>query len=367
MQTFLQSVYFFTSLFSILLSAFLILAHKKLTLHRIFFYLGQYMLFIGIIPLLQLLAFLTFPRTISLKFIISIQMIGAASGYATIRLTNAIKENTINKPFRITAFTIMSLMVSVPIVDLCTHTQLLFSIVSYGVVVSPIMKRIIFPSSIMGLFLGCIFLWRSYLPQKNKNKTLLRPVIIGITILSIFDLYSILDMYRPNNSGLVGIIVLSAGIIQFLIFVFIFIIKCVKQNMLYNLHKKPKQINENLSSEFSESLYKDIKDVIANRELFRLPNFTIEKLAHTMDVSKIIISKVIHEFYGNNFNTFINSFRVEHMKQLLRNDKDSSIMELAIETGFSSRTSLNRIFHQHTGMSPKAYRDSLTDKVWRNK
>ncbi|MEO0469784.1 MAG: helix-turn-helix domain-containing protein, partial [Bacteroidota bacterium] len=57
------------------------------------------------------------------------------------------------------------------------------------------------------------------------------------------------------------------------------------------------------------------------------------------------------------FYDFVNQYRVGHFKLLLRdpNQQHLTILALGLESGFNSKASLNRIFKQHTGLSPREY------------
>jgi two-component system response regulator YesN len=52
--------------------------------------------------------------------------------------------------------------------------------------------------------------------------------------------------------------------------------------------------------------------------------------------------------------TYLNRYRVDHAKALLKNG-DMNLTEIALETGFSSSAYFSRVFRQETGMSPSEY------------
>uniref|UniRef100_UPI0025C5409B helix-turn-helix domain-containing protein n=1 Tax=Lacinutrix sp. TaxID=1937692 RepID=UPI0025C5409B len=71
-----------------------------------------------------------------------------------------------------------------------------------------------------------------------------------------------------------------------------------------------------------------------------------------------------------NFYSFINSYRVLEVQNRIKNlkYKDSKIMAIAFDSGFNSKTSFNRAFKNHTGITPSEYRQNVKKlKVSENK
>jgi len=70
------------------------------------------------------------------------------------------------------------------------------------------------------------------------------------------------------------------------------------------------------------------------------------------------LSWLPNEQTGKNFNTFISHYRTEYFKTLAVDPDNShiSIIGLAYESGFNSKTVFNTFFKKETGMTPKEYR-----------
>jgi AraC-like DNA-binding protein len=88
------------------------------------------------------------------------------------------------------------------------------------------------------------------------------------------------------------------------------------------------------------------------------PELTLIGLASQINMSRNQLSKVINAGAGNNFYHFVNSFRIEEVKELINSDKAKvyTILALARDAGFKSKSTFNSIFKKMTGMTPSEYR-----------
>lgn len=84
---------------------------------------------------------------------------------------------------------------------------------------------------------------------------------------------------------------------------------------------------------------------------------TLKDLANELSCPQRLLSQSINSVSGHSFTYYINAFRVNHLKALLDDPQKQhfTILSLAEESGFNSKTTLVRIFKQHTGMTPSEY------------
>ena len=83
-------------------------------------------------------------------------------------------------------------------------------------------------------------------------------------------------------------------------------------------------------------------------------------MAEALGNSSGYLSQVIREVADSNFTTYVNTFRVEAVKLMLKDDAYASFSLLAIgqEAGFKSKSAFYNTFKKHTGMTPSAYQRS---------
>ena len=88
------------------------------------------------------------------------------------------------------------------------------------------------------------------------------------------------------------------------------------------------------------------------------PEITLPGLAQTLDAPAAHLSRVINELLGKNFFEFINHYRIEAARQRLaaRDAAGEKLITVALECGFNSLSTFNRVFKDLTGRTPSDYR-----------
>ena len=89
-------------------------------------------------------------------------------------------------------------------------------------------------------------------------------------------------------------------------------------------------------------------------------DITVGDIAAELHISRSSVSHVFSDRLGISFCDHIHTLRLEDAVHLLK-DGHHSITEIAEIAGFPTIRTFNRVFGQHYGMSPSAYRKSLTE------
>lgn len=103
-----------------------------------------------------------------------------------------------------------------------------------------------------------------------------------------------------------------------------------------------------------------IRQLVEEDKMYLKPQLKMNDIAFAMDVSEYKVSHAIRNACGaSNFNQFINHYRLKHAKQLLISDdsKHWTTLVVALESGFSSLASFNRVFKATEGCSPSQFRN----------
>jgi len=86
---------------------------------------------------------------------------------------------------------------------------------------------------------------------------------------------------------------------------------------------------------------------------------TLRQVAAGLEVSPNHLSQAINQGLNKNFYELINERRVEQFKRRVADPKNRAytLLAIALDSGFSSKSSFNRVFKQFTGVSPKQWVD----------
>lgn len=101
-----------------------------------------------------------------------------------------------------------------------------------------------------------------------------------------------------------------------------------------------------------------IRQAIQGNRLYQDPDLTLVSLSVQVGLSPNVISRTINTGFGQSFTDYINTYRVEEVKRRLESGAAErvTILALALEAGFSSKTTFNRVFKEQTGYTPKEYK-----------
>ena len=76
-------------------------------------------------------------------------------------------------------------------------------------------------------------------------------------------------------------------------------------------------------------------------------------------ISRDYFSRIFKNVTGMNYNKWLNMIRLEKATELLAN-QEMTLTEIAMQSGFQSISSFNRVFREEKGMSPDEYRAVLS-------
>lgn len=124
-----------------------------------------------------------------------------------------------------------------------------------------------------------------------------------------------------------------------------------------NPSKSQKYSSSSLSFEDMQGLYQEIQKLFNENQIYLESELKIEAVANALHVTSHRISQTINTMASKPFYDYVNAFRVNHLKGLLMNsdNRKFTILALAIESGFNSKATLNRVFKLQVGMTPKAF------------
>ena len=111
-----------------------------------------------------------------------------------------------------------------------------------------------------------------------------------------------------------------------------------------------------LDQDTRASILQSVQDQVKEQALYRNSELTLATLAEQVGVSVHHLSETLNQYARKNFNLFINEYRVAEVCQQLDQKSDRKLIDLALDAGFSSKSSFNAIFKKLTGQTPSLYR-----------
>lgn len=259
------------------------------------------------------------------------------------------------------------------------------------------LKFLIFPIIFLGCLIGMALGYKDPFDSLSIILILVQALFYtGLSYITIRKHQKKIQQFSSNTEGIdlnwleyIILVLLAVNIIYviynlfydpkslnfFINAVFLLVIYCVgyyslKQKEIYPLEEK--QRKELISIDEEQDSEDVKKKLIPDEELARIKSqletimttekpyleseLNLIKLAELLSVSTHHLSYVINTGFGKNFFQYINEFRVEYAKILLRKDSKLSILGIAYESGFNSKTSFNTTFKKLTGQTPSEFK-----------
>lgn len=199
------------------------------------------------------------------------------------------------------------------------------------------------------------------------NLKWLRNFTIGIIVITTILVIQNISEFIYNETSVLQI------------YLFISIVFLIYLIGYYGL-KQPEIFNQNTLGKTAKQNENNIKyrksgltDITANEYLNKLLRYmetekpylkgslTLQELADNCGISIHHLSEIINSRLNQNFYDFVNKYRVEEFIKRLENEENVkyTILALAYDCGFNSKSSFNSIFKKFTNKTPSEYRKLL--------
>ncbi len=122
--------------------------------------------------------------------------------------------------------------------------------------------------------------------------------------------------------------------------------------------KHVKYAASGLKENRKEILKQQLLDYLQSSKAYLNPNLSLQDLALGIKLPAYQISQLINESLQTSFYDLINTYRVSEFKNRINNPqyKHMSILGIALDCGFNSKSGFYKSFKKHTGMSPSAFK-----------
>ncbi|MEO1054501.1 MAG: AraC family transcriptional regulator [Bacteroidota bacterium] len=213
-------------------------------------------------------------------------------------------------------------------------------------------------ASYYGHFLTYLIISYSY--ARRKRKTSLNKGVYDFIRLLFFGFLAIwvvyvLNLFDEEVPYIIGPILYSlvAYTISFIV---------IRKGYI-NAIDHTKYQTTAISGQQSDELFSKVLHLMNAEAAFKNTDLTLKALSEKLKVSTQALSMVINQKSQQNFNSFVNQYRIEEAIRLFnqREFDHQTIAAIAFEVGFNSISSFNTAFKKQTGKTPLAYRKQLSE------
>lgn len=132
--------------------------------------------------------------------------------------------------------------------------------------------------------------------------------------------------------------------------------------------KPSKYLKSGLNKKAALEIYELLKTRMTEEQLYVNSELTLVDLAQTLNVHPNNLSQVINTFEQKNFYDYINTKRIELFIKLIANpeNKKYTILSLAFDCGFNSKSSFNKYFKKIKNQTPSEYIEAIENTIYQN-
>lgn len=209
----------------------------------------------------------------------------------------------------------------------------------------------------------------NYSNLENKNLKWVQHLLLGtILIISIDVITSIYELVTGNSNESIPYITIIPGVFligylgyygisQAKIFLPDFLLIEEAKNGTLKLEKQATNYNEvemlNLKLE--------LERIIELQKPYLLEDLTLKDLAELLQITDKKMSALLNQNLNISFYDYINNYRVKEVKKRMQNleFEKYTLLAIALESGFNSKASFNRIFKKISNVSPSEYKKQI--------
>ncbi|MDD4197917.1 MAG: helix-turn-helix domain-containing protein [Paludibacter sp.] len=106
--------------------------------------------------------------------------------------------------------------------------------------------------------------------------------------------------------------------------------------------------------------------ILTDKKMYTNPELSIHDLAAIIGTNRSYVSSSINIFYNQNFCSYINQYRLNELKETIKEENYFTQKELAVRCGFGSIDTMKRAVKQKTGLSMKDWKELLVEEKHKN-
>ncbi len=106
-----------------------------------------------------------------------------------------------------------------------------------------------------------------------------------------------------------------------------------------------------------DSVSERLADIMEVEKAYKNEELSLSLLSESLNITTHQLSQILNDKLGCTFPQYITLYRLEAAKEILHTDKDQSILSIAFQVGFKSKSSFNASFKKEFNMTPTEFRN----------
>jgi len=228
--------------------------------------------------------------------------------------------------------------------------------------VNPMLRVIDFISNIYMIFYFILIIKTIYNLLNNKSHKSMKELNIIFYYMFFIVLFSLMMLIASaagnNILNITAIYLLTLSGIWYFIFSFRY------PEFTQNAIREAKSIryeNSILNSIDSDVVLERLDELMEEEKIYIDEELTMQKLSELLMITPHQFSKMLNSTRKMNFRTLVNSYRIKEAMNQMAEWPDKTILEIALASGFNSKSSFNSVFMKSAGVTPSDFRKSLNN------
>lgn len=202
---------------------------------------------------------------------------------------------------------------------------------------------------------------RDYFSFENNQLRLNWIPWITVIFIGHFIIIPLLPKFIPRSTGVSPLLVQNI-VFDFLIFslcYFAFRQESIKKGIVEEEPPKKQYKKPNLTDDNADVYVSELIAYMEKEKPYLDSGLTLPILSEKLSIPKHYITEILNTKLHKNFFTFVNEYRIEYIKQQLSSKENDnlSILGIALDGGFSSKSGFNAAFKKIVGCTPSEYRN----------
>ena len=107
----------------------------------------------------------------------------------------------------------------------------------------------------------------------------------------------------------------------------------------------------------SEQQLEKIREAFESGKLYLRPKLSLKEAATYVGIPRRQLSQLVNLYFEMDFSNFVNSYRIKEVIRKVEEGelRQKTLLAIALEAGFNSKSSFNQAFKDHTGKNPSEY------------